>query len=95
MYERIVENPIEDDTPIYRRNITDETNITNNLERNMLRENLDERHTKTTDSVDYIRSDYLIDESKSSSDLVNQIMIKEDVHSRKDSKVSLTIFCVI
>lgn len=94
MYERIVENPIEDDTPIYRRNITDETNIINNLERNMLRENLDERHTKTTDSVDYIRSDYLIDESKSSSDLVNQIMIKEDVHSRKDSKVSFAIFCL-
>ena len=91
VYERIVENPIEDDTPIYRRNITDETNIINNLERNMLRENLDERHTKTTDSVDYIRSDHLIDESKSSSDLVNQIMIKEDVHSRKDSKVSIII----
>jgi hypothetical protein len=87
VYERIVENPIEDDTPLYRRNIFDETNITNNLERNLLQENLDERHTRTTDHVDYIRSDHLIDESKSSSDLVNQVVIKEDVRSRKDTKV--------
>lgn len=53
----------------------------------MLQENLDERHTRTTDSVDYIRSDHLIDESKSSTDLVNQVVIKEDVQSRKDTKV--------
>jgi hypothetical protein len=87
VYERIVENPIEDDSPLYRRNITDETNIINNLERNLLQENLDEKHTRNTDHVDYIRSDHLIDESVSSSDLVNQIVINEDVRSRKDTKV--------
>lgn len=87
VYERIVENPIEDDL-LYRRNITDETNIINNLERNLLREKFDERHTRTKDSVDFIRSDHLIDESVSSSDLVNQVVIKEDVKTKKDTKVS-------
>lgn len=53
----------------------------------MLQEKLDEKHTRTTDSVDYIRSDHLIDESVSSSDLVNQVVIKEDVRTRKDTKV--------
>lgn len=89
VYERIVENPIEEVDLQYRRNITDETNIINNLERNSLREKFDEKHTRTTDSVDYIRSDHLIDESISSSDLVNQVVIKEDVKSRKDTKVCL------
>lgn len=73
---------------LYRRNITDETNIINNLERNLLQEKLDEKHTHTRDSVDYIRSDHLIDESISSSDMVNQVVIKEDVKSRKDTKVT-------
>lgn len=87
VYERIVENPIEITDVQYRRNITDETNIINNLERNLLQEKFDEKHSRTTDSVDYIRSDHLIDESVSSSDLVNQVVIKEDVKSRKDTKV--------
>lgn len=91
VYERIVENPIEEVDLQYRRNITDETNIINNLERNSLREKFDEKHTRTTDSVDYIRSDHLIDESISSSDLVNQVVIKEDVKSRKDTKVCLSV----
>lgn len=86
VYERIVEKPAEEDL-LYRRNITDETNIINNLERNSLQEKLNEKHTRTTDSVDFIRSDHLIDESVSSSDLVNQVVIKEDVKTRKDSKV--------
>lgn len=60
----------------------------------MLQENLDERHIKTTDSVDYIRSDHLIDESVSHSDLVNQVVIKEDVRSRKDTKVILIDFVI-
>lgn len=88
MYEKIIEGPQEDDL-LYRRNITDETNIINNSERNLLREKFDEKHTRTTDHVDYIRSDHLIDESISSSDLVNQVVIKEDVRSRKDTKVSI------
>jgi hypothetical protein len=52
----------------------------------LLQENLNERHIKTTDTVDYIRSEHLIDESKSSSDLVNQVIITEDVKNRKDTK---------
>lgn len=87
VYERTTEHQTEEDL-LYRRNITDETNIINNLERNMLQEKLDEKHTRTTDSVDYIRSDHLIDESVSSSDLVNQVVIKEDVRTRKDTKVN-------
>lgn len=86
VYERITEHQVEDDL-LYRRNITDETNIINNLERNLLQEKFDEKHTRTKDSVDYIRSDHLIDESVSSSDLVNQVVIKEDVRSRKDTTV--------
>jgi hypothetical protein len=50
----------------------------------LLQENLDERHSRTTDSVDYIRSDHLIDESISSSDLINQVV---DIRSRKDTNV--------
>jgi hypothetical protein len=72
---------------IYRRNIMDETNIINNSERNLLEENLREKHVKTSDSVDYIRSDYLIDESKSTSDIANQVIVMEDVtKTRKDTK---------
>lgn len=84
-YEKIIEKPVEDDL-LYRRNITDETNVINTTERNLLQENLNERHIKTTDTVDYIRSDHLIDESQSSSDLVNQVIITEDVKQRKDIK---------
>lgn len=90
VYERNTEHQVDDDLQ-YRRNITDETNIINNLERNMLQEKFDEKHTRTTDSVDYIRSDHLIDESRSTSDMVNQVVIKEDVTSRKDSKVGVVI----
>lgn len=87
VYEKIIERPTEEDL-LYRRNITDETNIINNLERNLLQEKLDEKHTRTTDSVDYLRSDHLIDESIATSDLVNQVVIKEDVKTRSDIKVS-------
>lgn len=86
VYEKITEMDEKEDLK-FRRNITDETNIINNTERNLLQENLKEKHTRTTDSVDYIRSDHLIDESVSSSDLVNQVVIKEDVRTRKDTKV--------
>lgn len=87
VYEKIIEHPVEEDL-LYRRNILDETNITNNTERNLFEENLREKHTKTTDSVDYIRSDHLIDESISASDIANQVIITEDV---KRKKVSLKI----
>lgn len=83
MYEKIIEHQVEDDL-LYRRNITDETNIINNLERNLLQEKFDEKHTRTTDSVDYIRSDHLIDETVSTSDVVNVF----DIKSRKDTQVS-------
>lgn len=85
VYEKIIEHQVDDDL-LYRRNITDETNIINNLERNLLQEKFDEKHTRTTDSVDYIRSDHLIDESISTSDMVSQVV---DVKSRKDTQVSL------
>jgi len=85
-YEKITEHPVEDDLR-YRKNIIDETNIINNQERNLLEENLREKHIKTTDSVDFIRSDHLIDESVSSSDLVNQVIVTEDVRSRKDKVI--------
>lgn len=88
VYEKITEMDEKEDLK-FRRNITDETNIINNTERNLLQENLNEKHTRTTDLVDYIRSDHLIDESVSSSDLVNQVVIKEDVRTRKDTKVSI------
>lgn len=74
---------------MYRKNIIDETNIINNQERNLLEENLREKHVRTTDSVDFIRSDHLIDESVSSSDLANQIIVTEDVKSRKDKVVAV------
>jgi hypothetical protein len=83
VYEKTIEHQVDDDL-LYRRNITDETNIINNLERNLLQEKFDEKHTRTTDSVDYIRSDHLIDESISTSDVVNVV----DVKSRKDTLVS-------
>lgn len=82
VYEKIIEHPHNEDL-LYRRNITDETNIINNSERNLLEESLREKHIKTTDSVDYIRSDHLIDESHSSTDLVNQVIITEDVTRNK------------
>lgn len=85
-YEKTTEMDEKEDLK-FRRNITDETNIINNTERNLLQEKLNEKHTRTTDSVDFIRSDHLIDESVSSSDLVNQVVIKEDVRTRKDTKV--------
>lgn len=88
VYEKITEMDEKEDLK-FRRNITDETNIINNTERNLLQENLNEKHTRTTDLVDYIRSDHLIDESVSSSDLVNQVVIKEDVRTRKDTKVGI------
>lgn len=53
----------------------------------MLQEKIDEKHTRTTDSVDYIRSDHLIDESFLSTDTVNQAVISEDVKSSKSKKV--------
>lgn len=90
-YEKIIEQSVEDDL-LYRRNITDETNIINNTERNLLEENLREKHIKTTDSVDFIRSDHLIDESVSSSDLVNQVVITEDTKKKKVKLLNL--FCV-
>lgn len=73
----------------YRKNIIDETNIINNQERNLLEENLREKHIKTTDSVDFIRSDHLIDESVSTSDLVNQVIVTENVKTRKDKVIYL------
>jgi hypothetical protein len=90
VYEKIIEHPVEDDL-LYRRNITDETNIINNTERNLLEENLREKHIKTTDSVDYIRSDHLLDESVSSSDLVNQVVVTEDVRTKKVKTCALKL----
>lgn len=82
VFERIIENPIEEELLNFRRNITDETNIINNLERNTLDERYREKHEHLTDTVDhYIRSDHLIDESTHLSSSI--------VDNRKDVKVRL------
>lgn len=63
VFERIVENPIEEEQLMYRKNIYDETDILNSSERNTLNEKYSEKNVRTEDKVDYIRSDHLIDES--------------------------------
>lgn len=71
---------------MYRRNITDDTNIINNSERNLLQENLNEKHIRTTDQVDYIRSDHLIDESTSTTNIEST-----DIRTRKDVRLQLQL----
>lgn len=62
VFERIVENPIEEEQLMMRTNIFDETNIVNNSERNTLNERYQEKNVRVTDSVDFTRNDHLIDE---------------------------------
>ena len=86
VYEKIIEKPYEEQL-LYRRNITEDTDIVNNTERNLLQENLNEKHLRSTDQVDYIRSDYLIDESVNMSQ--TDIMNSENINIRKRTDVRL------
>lgn len=63
VFERIVENPIEEEQLLFRKNIYDETDIMNSSERNTSNQKYRETNIVTEDKVDFIRSDHLIDES--------------------------------
>ncbi len=53
VFEKIIEKPIEEDL-LYRRNITEDTKIISNQERNLMQEDINEKSTNISDQVDFV-----------------------------------------